>query len=191
MVWTDGAWGQTFCKAGVTVAAKRIWRTTVFKLKERTLHHLYFFGMSQSDLWMKRRHNMLAAKCAAVFCWHGLQDGEMLGIVDNMGVRDVVSAHFKFTNMVSSVPKATDDVFARRWFDGKWSDGAVDLTNAGALMMGLGQMFSNLEELVLHVIARRSFTAKTCPLLDRHGPFIGCERDGGCLKNSSAGIGEP
>lgn len=80
-------------------------RTTVFEVKGIALHCLRAPAIYHKDTGMKRVGHMSLTQCAIHILLKFLPDGEMLGHVDEMGVRYAASAQPRFTNIVSNLPR--------------------------------------------------------------------------------------
>lgn len=55
-------------------------------------------------------------------------------------------------------------------------------------MKDLERKFPKPGDLVLDSFVRTLCTAKACQLLENHRRFAGCEKDGGCVPQSMAGL---
>lgn len=133
---------------------------------------------------------MYVTESAIPLCQRGLPADEMFVRIDCMGVRDLLSAHPQFTNVVSNVLLIFVDKL----------DYEKDLTEDGskwmprpekksaALMTDLVQEFLKPEDCELDVFFGTLFTANACLLLHKHRRFMRCEKDFGCMEKLMSGL---
>lgn len=75
-----------------------------FELKAKAVHHVHAPVIYRSRTRVKGLLQMSVAECAIQFWRKGLPASKILRFVEYMGVRDIVSAHSGFRNIVTSGP---------------------------------------------------------------------------------------
>lgn len=116
--------------------------------------------------------------------------GNMLGLVDYIGVQEVGSAHFAFTNIVSNVSLiyVYTLVFRYHLMENGWILNLEPELKSVTILKKYVPKFQKLGSLILKIFAWSLPTGNRQLLLDEHRPFVGCEKDSECVEISLEGL---